>query len=97
MRLPYKFACVDVDPRSQQMLDLEHVIEHARTCTRSTFTRGVDVEDRERVEAWLGYDSSFPITKDWHVRYAVSRLCDGRRALVLVHSAIEYVFHGEDG
>lgn len=95
-RLPFRFACVDVEVGTERYLDLLHVIEHARPIKRETFLRNTDPRTRALLEFHLGYDVTLPITRDWGVSYASSRLRDGRPAYFLNHSGIEYVFHEEE-
>jgi hypothetical protein len=94
-RLPFRFACVDVEVGTERYLDLLHVVENAREIERATFLRNTDPRTRALLEFHLGYDVTFPITRDWHVRFYASRLRDGRPAYFMTHSAIEYVFHEE--
>lgn len=72
--------------------DLEHIIEHEREITRSTFISNVNTDDRLMVERQLGYSRSFPIEKDWHVRFFKSKDEDNNTVYFIRHSAIEYVF-----
>ena len=79
---------------------LSEMIENARDVTRQTFLRHVDRDDRQNIEAQLGYaphcrDSILTMRRDYHVSYHRSTL-HGRRVYFFKHSAIEYVFKGNE-
>jgi hypothetical protein len=71
------------------------MIDRAREVSRKIFCRSVRREDREELEAQLGYarhpQEGLTMKGDFHVRYYRSRL-HGWPVYYLTHSSIEYVF-----
>lgn len=71
--------------------DITAMVEAGREITRRTFLRWVDREDLTLWETALGYDRDFPMSRDWHVRYARSTY-RGVPCVYFDHSRIEHVF-----
>ena len=56
-----------------------------------TFRRAIGPEQWAWIQGSLGYDRSFPISRDWHVRYGKATY-RGVPAVFLRHSRIEHIF-----
>ncbi len=56
-----------------------------------TFRRAIGPEQWAWIQGFLGYDRSFPISRDWHVRYGKATYRDVP-AVFLRHSRIEHIF-----
>lgn len=81
-------ACFVTNCVSANGDDINAMCDRAREISLATFKRRCDWRE---IAAMLGYGRTFPIDKDWHVRYHRSRY-RGVPCYYLVHSAIEYVF-----
>ena len=84
MRFTYETCCVESDADS--IIDM---MDRAREVSFETVARHVGRDEIARV--FPSYRDAFRIQDDYHVRYYSSRF-QGRRAYVIVHSAIEYIF-----
>lgn len=86
-KLPFYSDCVGW-PR-HRLGALNAIVAASRNISRKTFMAKVDPLQRAEIEAALGYDRDFPITRDWHVGY---HSMPSTGIYYLTHSAIEYVF-----
>ena len=89
----YLTNCVSLSMRHLPQLD--EAIRLQRPIRLATFRRAIERSGWERLQRQLGYavgaECGLHIARDFHVRYARTTFC-GRRAWLLVHSAIEYIF-----
>lgn len=65
--------------------------ESEQAITLSTFRKAIGGEAWKDLQAMLGYDRSFPISKDWHVGY-YKGIYLGKPAVFVLWSGIEYIF-----
>jgi hypothetical protein len=59
--------------------------------TLETFRRRIGLKQWRQLQAALGYDRDFPISRDWHVGYYRGIYRD-EQAYFVRHSGIEYIF-----
>jgi hypothetical protein len=86
MRYIYLHSCPD--STYEDMCALQ---ESERPVTLATFRRAIGLEQWAWIQKNLGYDRSFPISKDWHVGYFKGTY-RGVPAYFLRHSRIEHIF-----
>jgi hypothetical protein len=67
------------------------LIDNIEDISRRKFLAKVCKDDLKELEAALGYDKHFPMTRDQHVNYFVSKH-HNKTVYGFQHSAIEYVF-----
>ena len=71
------------------------MIDNSRKITRQVFVKNVNKEEMCNIEFDLGYGSWLKMKDDYHVSYHKSKL-HGEKVYYFRHSAIEYVFKGEE-
>lgn len=71
--------------------DIQDLIETEVSVSLETFRKAVGLRAWREIQAVLGYDRSFPISKDWHVGY-YRGVYRGVPAYFLRHSRIEHIF-----
>lgn len=71
--------------------DIQALMASESRITLETFRTAVGPREWREIQASLGYDRSFPISKDWHVGYYRGEY-RGVPAYFLRHSRVEYIF-----
>ena len=93
----YKTNCVSWDPLDID--SLQNIIDNAIEITRRTFLKHTFKEEISFLESSLGYAKHYKqgltMFQDWCVSYHRSK-CNGRRCYFFCHSAIEYLFFGDE-
>lgn len=95
--LSYQHCCVDLSWKNKGEVEkLQAFIESAREVSIKTFRRHAKQEDRLSLERRLGYatrpgERGLRCKNDYAVRF-LSGKYGGKRAVAIVHSAIEYMF-----
>ena len=71
--------------------DIQALMESEQDVSLQTFRKAIGPAQWREIKQALGYDRSFPISKDWHVRYykGVYRHVP---AYFVRHSRIEHIF-----
>jgi hypothetical protein len=84
----YRFVtnCIGSDSVS-----IRDMIETEKDISLATFRRRIGPEQWKEIQANLGYDRHFPISKDWHIGYYES-VYQGAPAVFLRHSGVEWIF-----
>ena len=86
----YQFmtTCVGSDYETMRRMLDDHPL---KSISRRTFAQKIGTEAWKELQAQLGYDRYFPISKDWHVGY-YSATYENLPAVFLRHSGIEWIF-----
>ena len=71
--------------------DIQALQESEQTVSRATFAKAIGSQAWRDIQASLGYDRDFPITKDWHVGY-YKGVFRGVPCYFLRHSRIEHIY-----
>lgn len=83
------YTCVNCNKK--QLNELQTIIDTMSEIPCSTFLKKAACQNLTDCIRELGYNNTFPITCDYHVRYYESNIKKKPR-YILIHSAIEYVF-----
>lgn len=71
--------------------DIQALQESEQTVSRATFAKAIGPQAWRDIQANLGYDRDFSITKDWHVGY-YKGVFRGVPCYFLRHSRIEHIY-----
>ena len=85
-RYRYVMSCPD-----STYEDIQALQESEEMISRSTFTKAIGPTAWREIQANLGYDRHFSITKDWHVGYYKGTF-RGVPCYFLRHSKIEHIY-----
>lgn len=89
MTYRYQHSCIE-----STYEDIQSLMSQEQSISLATFRSKIGPEQWAWIQRHLGYDRSFPISKDWHVGYYRS-VYRGKPAYFLRHSRIEYIFTEE--
>lgn len=81
----------ETDCRGSDYESMRDLVDNSTQISQQTFARKIGPNQWRDLQRNLGYDRSFPISKDWHVEYYAGTY-RGRPAVYLRHSGIEYIF-----
>lgn len=88
-KMIFQYDCVS--PNSEN--ELQFILAHLKTITRSTFLKYVEKDSIKDFEENLGYSSEFPMKNDWHISYFKSKTPKNKPVYGFIWSGIEYIFY----